>query len=36
MQMNPYAKSIDGREMPLNIVLKETLKYIANKALQKL
>lgn len=36
MQMHPYAKSVDGREMPLMVVLKETIKYISNKAIAKL
>ena len=34
MQLN--AKSIDGREMPLMTVISESLKYIAQRALQKL
>ena len=29
-------KSLDGREMPLMKVISETLKYISNKAIEKL
>ena len=29
-------KSVDGREMPLMKVISETLKYISNKAIEKL
>jgi len=34
--MNTHALSVDGREMPLMIVIKETLKYVAEKAIEKL
>ena len=36
LHMNANAKAVDGREMPLMIVISETLKYISNKAIQKL
>ena len=34
--MHSSARSIDGREIPLMPILKETLKFIAGKALEKL
>jgi len=34
--MHSAARSIDGREIPLMPILKETLKFIASKALEKL
>ena len=34
--MDANAKSIDGRELPLMRVIAESLKYIAEKALEKL
>ena len=34
--MHSNARSIDGREMPLMQVISQTLRYIADKALQKL
>ena len=36
LHMHSNARSIDSREMPLMPVIKETLKYISNKALAKL
>jgi hypothetical protein len=34
--MHTNAVSTDGREMPLLTVISETLKYIADKAIEKL
>jgi len=34
--MDENAVSIDGREMPLMKVISESLKFIANKAIEKL
>ena len=34
--MDSNAKSVDGRELPLMRVISESLKYIAEKALEKL
>ena len=36
LHLHPNAISLDGREMPLMRVVSETLKFIADKALQKL
>ena len=36
LKMETMAHSVDGREMPLMIVIKHTLKYICEQALQKL
>ncbi|EGR31113.1 hypothetical protein IMG5_117560 [Ichthyophthirius multifiliis] len=36
LHLNTYAKSIDGREMPLVILISETLRFIAEQALAKL
>lgn len=36
LHMDTNARGIDGREMPLITVISETLRYIANKALEKL
>lgn len=36
LHMDPNARSIDGRELPLMRVIAESLKYIAEKALEKL
>jgi hypothetical protein len=34
--MDEHAISLDGRQMPLMRVISESLKFIADKALQKL
>jgi len=34
--MNTSAKSVDGRELPLMKIIKHTLKFIGDQALQKL
>ena len=34
--MDANAKSVDGRELPLMRVISESLRYIADKALEKL
>lgn len=34
--MHPTARSIDGREIPLMLVIRETLKFIGHKSLEKL
>lgn len=34
--MHSTARSIDGREIPLMLVIKETLKCIGHKAIEKL
>lgn len=34
--MDPNARSVDGRELSLMKVISESLKYIAEKALEKL
>lgn len=34
--MDSNARSVDGRELPLMRVISESLKYIAEKALEKL
>lgn len=34
--MDANARSVDGRELPLMKVISESLKYIAEKALEKL
>ena len=34
--MHNQAKSLDNRELPLMLLIKETLKYISNRALHKL
>ena len=34
--MDPNAIAIDSRELPLMKVISESLKYIANKAIEKL
>lgn len=34
--MDPNAKSVDGRELPLMKVISESIKYIGEKALEKL
>lgn len=36
LHMHTMAKSVDGREVPLMVVIKNTLKYICEQALQKL
>jgi hypothetical protein len=36
LHMHDNAISIDGREMPLMKVISESLKYIADKAIEKL
>ena len=36
LHLHANAKSVDSREMPLMIVISETLRYISEKALQKL
>ena len=36
LHLHSCAKALDGREMPLMAVISETLKYISEKALQKL
>ena len=36
LHMHTNAVSTDGREMPLLTVISETLKYIADKAIEKL
>lgn len=36
LHLDPNAKSVDGRELPLMKVISESLKYIAEKALEKL
>ena len=36
LHMDPNARSADGRELPLMKVISESLKYIAEKALEKL
>jgi len=34
--MHENARSVDGREMPLMTVISQSLKFIADKALEKL
>jgi len=34
--MDPMAKSVDNRELPLMRVIAESLRYISDKALEKL
>lgn len=34
--MHSHAKALDGRELSLMLLIKETLKYISNKAIAKL
>jgi len=34
--MDPNAVALDGRELPLMKVIAESLKYIADKAIEKL
>jgi hypothetical protein len=34
--MDSHAKSIDGRQLPLMKVIAESLRYISEKALEKL
>ncbi len=34
--MDQYAKSVDGRQLPLMQVISESLRYISEKALEKL
>jgi hypothetical protein len=34
--MDSHARSIDGRELPLMKVISESLRYISEKALEKL
>ena len=34
--MDPNARAVDGRELPLMKVISESLKYIAEKGLEKL
>jgi len=36
LHMDANARSVDGRELPLMKVIAESLKYIAEKALEKL
>jgi len=36
LHMDPCAKSIDQRELPLMKVISESLRYIAEKAIEKL
>lgn len=36
LHMDAHAKSVDGRQLPLMLVISQSLKYIAEKALQKL
>ena len=36
LHMDANAKSVDGREMPLMRVISESLRYIAEKAIEKL
>ena len=36
LHMDENARSIDGRELPLMLVISESLKFIANKAIEKL
>ena len=36
LHMDANAQSLDGRELPLMKVISESLKYIAQKALEKL
>jgi len=36
LHMDEHAISLDGRQMPLMRVISESLKFIADKALQKL
>lgn len=34
--MDPCARSVDGRQLPLMLVISQSLKFIAEKALEKL
>ena len=34
--MDKYAKSIDGRELDLMLVISESLRFISDKAIEKL
>ena len=36
LHMHPMARSVDGRSVPLMLVIKHTLKYICEQAMQKL
>lgn len=36
LHMDSHAKSVDGRQLPLMKVISQSLKYIAEKALEKL
>lgn len=36
LHMDPYAKSVDSRELPLMLVISQSLRYIAEKAIEKL
>ena len=36
LHLNPHAKSVDGRELSLMKVISESLRYIAEKAIEKL
>ena len=36
LHMDSHAKSVDGRQLPLMKVISESLKYIAEKGLEKL
>jgi molecular chaperone DnaK (HSP70) len=36
LHMDSHAKSVDGRELPLMKVISESLRYIAEKAIEKL
>lgn len=36
LHMDKYAKSIDGRELDLMLVISESLRFISDKAIEKL
>jgi len=36
LHMDSHAKSVDGRQLPLMKVIAQSLKYISEKALEKL
>jgi hypothetical protein len=36
LHMDPNAKSVDGRDLPLMRVISESLRYISDKGLEKL
>ena len=36
LYMDKYAKSIDGRELDLMLVISESLRFISDKAIEKL